>query len=50
MDERMKDEDSGPEHEKTTKKPPYEKPRLIRLEDEMMWSKGGVSGCPDFST
>ena len=27
--------------EKSTDKPKYEKPRLIKLEDEIKWSRGG---------
>ena len=41
MDEKMDSDNVKSEDEERTKKPPYEKPRLIRLEDEMMWSKGG---------
>ena len=41
--------DQKPEHgipknedEKSMKKPQYERPKLIKLEEEMKWSKGGV--------
>ena len=41
MDEKLQNTNVGSGDEKKTEKPKYEKPRLIKLEDEMNWSKGG---------
>lgn len=44
MDEKKENHNTDYRDEKDLQKPDYEKPRLIKLEDELGWSRGGCSG------